>query len=295
MTGYTSHLLLNSPFTRSQQIASFIALAGVLLIARPSSFFADGAAEARAHIPATDMFNFMFSSTNCNDTMSTIVAKSIPEKTSSAQRLIAVGIALLGVLGSGGKCCYFIPFLRQENLCHSWYINSFLGSYTIIRSLGTRTHPLISLNYFATYSTIFAGIILIFGALINSPELTFMMPSSLRQWAMLLFIGVVGFMVQLLLTSGLAHEKSNRATDMIYTNMLWALVLDKLVFGSVPGWSSVVGSFLILGSAIFGFAAGGKTSSGGSRVEEQALMEQSDEIDEDGVSEERILLEDMGV
>lgn len=104
-------------------------------------------------------------------------------------------------------------------------------------------------------------------------------------------------MVQLLLTSGLAHEKSNRATDMIYTNMLWALVMDKLVFGSVPGWSSVVGSLLILGSAIFGFAAGGKASSSGAGSEERPFIGQNGEIDEDEdeASEERILLEDMGV
>lgn len=82
-----------------------MALAGVLLIARPSSFFADSAAEARAHVPTANVLKFLFKSTNCNDTMSTmstIVAKSMPENTSSAQRLIAVGIALLGVMGSGG-------------------------------------------------------------------------------------------------------------------------------------------------------------------------------------------------
>lgn len=76
VTGYTSHLLLHSPFTRSQQVASFVALAGVLLIARPSSFFSSGAAEARAVSAPTDMFRLMFSSTSCNGTTSTIVAKS---------------------------------------------------------------------------------------------------------------------------------------------------------------------------------------------------------------------------
>jgi hypothetical protein len=38
---------------------------------------------------------------------------------------------------------------------------------------------------------------------------------------------------------------------MIYTNMLFALGLDKLVFGQSPGWWSLGGSGLILGSAVF--------------------------------------------
>ena len=38
---------------------------------------------------------------------------------------------------------------------------------------------------------------------------------------------------------------------MIYTNMLFALGLDKVVFGQSPGWWSLAGSGLILGSAIF--------------------------------------------
>jgi hypothetical protein len=38
---------------------------------------------------------------------------------------------------------------------------------------------------------------------------------------------------------------------MIYTNMLFALALDKIVFGQSPGWWSIAGSGLILGSAVF--------------------------------------------
>lgn len=37
---------------------------------------------------------------------------------------------------------------------------------------------------------------------------------------------------------------------MVYTNVLFALVLDKLVFGLSPGWWSLGGSGLILGSAV---------------------------------------------
>lgn len=41
------------------------------------------------------------------------------------------------------------------------------------------------------------------------------------------------------------------AINMIYLSMLFALALDKLVFGQSPGWWSLGGSGLILGSAVF--------------------------------------------
>ena len=57
--------------------------------------------------------------------------------------------------------------------------------------------------------------------------------------------------MQLLLTAGLQHEKSSRATNMVYTQMLFALFFDKIVWDSTPGWWAVLGSGMILGSALF--------------------------------------------
>lgn len=61
---------------------------------------------------------------------------------------------------------------------------------------------------------------------------------------------------------------------MIYTNMLFALGLDKLVFGQSPGWWSLAGSGLILGSAIFVAVKKGQTqgqSEGGGAGGERGL------------------------
>ncbi len=71
---------------------------------------------------------------------------------------------------------------------------------------------------------------------------------------MLLFLGTCGFVMQFLLTKGLAaggRGEGARATNMIYTNMLFAMGLDRVVFGVTPGWWSLGGSGLILGSAIY--------------------------------------------
>jgi hypothetical protein len=56
---------------------------------------------------------------------------------------------------------------------------------------------------------------------------------------------------QFLLAAGLQYEKSSRATNMVYIQMLFALTFDKLVWGTTPDVLSIIGSSLILGSAIY--------------------------------------------
>ncbi len=67
----------------------------------------------------------------------------------------------------------------------------------------------------------------------------------------MLFIGFSGFTGQFLLTTALAHRRSPRVLALAYTQMLFALVLDRVVFGAVPGVWSLAGSALILGSCIW--------------------------------------------
>ena len=99
------------------------------------------------------------------------------------------------------------------------------------------------------------------------PNVGFVLPANLKEWGLLLFLGVCGFVMvcypfchpryvltdaqQFLMAAGLQHEKSSRATNMVYTQMLFALSFDKLFFGTTPGALSIVGSSLILGSAIY--------------------------------------------
>ncbi|KAL8695267.1 MAG: hypothetical protein Q9218_000165 [Villophora microphyllina] len=206
-------VLMHQPFTRKEQVAGFVSLLGVVLIARPISFFSihtgdtpvtGGAADV---VPAT------------NATASTRL-ESVDNVT-SAQRLTAVGVALIGVFGAA-------------------------SAYTTIRWIGQRAHPLISVNYFAAWTTIVTTTVLLF-----VPGMDFKLPSGLRQWACLIFLGVCGFIMQIMLTAGLSYEKSSRATNMVYTQMLFALAFDKLVFDTTPGVLSIFGSSLILGSALY--------------------------------------------
>lgn len=212
--------LINEPFTRMEQIAAYISLFGVVLIARPISLFASLSHHGEAVTPARGRSNVEHVSSN-----SSVVdghhSASAYDAVTPAQRATAVGIAMLGVIGAA-------------------------GAYTTIRWIGKRAHPLISVNYFATWCTLVS--IVMMAAL---PEVGFLLPQSWVDFAYLIFLGICGFIMQFLLAAGLQYEKSSRATNMVYVQMLFALTFDKLVFGTTPSALSIIGSSLILGSAIY--------------------------------------------
>jgi drug/metabolite transporter (DMT)-like permease len=220
LAGYACYLLFREPFTRTEQMASMVSLLGVILIARPTSFFHLSNPTSGPHSPP-----------GTSNITSTVADHGYHFPTpTSGQRLSAIAISLLGVAGSA--CVY-----------------------TILRWIGHRAHPLISVNYFATWCTLVSFIVLSTGSHIpppfGSPKLRLSFPASLKQWALLISLGTCGFIMQFMMTAGLSHEKSNRATNMVYTNMLFALLFDRWVFGTVPGVWSLLGSGLILGSAIY--------------------------------------------
>ncbi|KAL8897828.1 MAG: hypothetical protein Q9192_002394 [Flavoplaca navasiana] len=194
-------------------MAGLVSLLGVVLIARPASFFFSDALETSAAIAIGDTIPTANATTNSQ--------QASVEQVASSQRLVAVGVALIGVFGAA-------------------------SAYTTIRMIGQRAHPLISVNYFAVWTTLVATVVLLF-----VPGMNFHLPSGYKQWGYLVFLGVCGFVMQLLLTAGLSYEKSSRATNMVYTNMLFALAFDKIVFDTTLGTLSIVGSSLILGSALY--------------------------------------------
>ncbi|KEQ82638.1 hypothetical protein M438DRAFT_398227 [Aureobasidium pullulans EXF-150] len=150
-----------------------------------------------------------------------------------------------------------------------------------------RAHPLISVNYFATWCTIVSIV-----AQLTLPGIGFLLPADAKEWGYLLFLGTCGFIMQFLLAAGLSYEKSSRATNMAYTSMLFALGFDRFIFGQTPGATSIIGSTLILGSAIYmamqrdkgGSARANnetRTGVGQNRDEEEGLMRGADEGDEE--------------
>lgn len=204
--------ILKAPFTLTQQIAAFVSLIGVVLIAQPTSILS----ALSPHSPAAEFLpgNHKHSHLSRRD------EPPSSTETTPQQRLSAVGMALVGVVGAA-------------------------VAISTIRWIGHRAHPLISVNYFSTWCTLVSTLVLLF-----VPSVPFVLPSTPRQWILLAFIGVSGFVMQFLLTAGLRYERSNRATNMTYSQMLFALVFDWAIWGITPTTMSWAGSGLILGSAI---------------------------------------------
>ncbi|KAI9712548.1 MAG: hypothetical protein M1812_006857 [Candelaria pacifica] len=205
-------IVIKEPFTRTEQVAGLISLFGVFLIARPFSSVKDADNPVAGGI--ADSAPMMNGTSQATDSY------GIRHVTQS-QRLGAVGVGLIGVCGAA-------------------------SAYTTIRWIGKRAHPLISVNYFAVWCTIVSTASLLF-----VPNISFKLPGSAKEWFYLIFLGICGFAMQFLLTAGLQYEKSSRATNMVYTQMLFALAFDKLVWNTTPGTLSILGSSLILGSAIY--------------------------------------------
>lgn len=213
VAGFVCYFLLKQPFTRLEQLATLVALLGVVLIAQPAALFAKSPTE----------------NTNSTTETSNTSRSSIPgadHETTPQERLLAVGVALLGVCGAA-------------------------GAFTTLRAIGKRAHPLISVNVFAMICTIICLTALGLGPAldIGQPALRWITPTSVKQWLLLLSLGGLGFIMQYLLTAGLAADKSNRSNAMVYTHMLFAASFDRWIFGHRMGLMSFAGCTLILGSA----------------------------------------------
>jgi drug/metabolite transporter (DMT)-like permease len=104
------------------------------------------------------------------------------------------------------------------------------------------------------------------------------MPKTLGQWGLIAIIGLFGFLLQFLLTEGLQREKGGRATNLTYLQLVFALVVEKVIWGTTPPVESLVGAVLIIGAAI-----AVSLQRGGGKAEKKA------EVAND---EERGLLED---
>lgn len=145
-----------------EQVAAYVSLFGVVLIARPVSLFAFLSHSTEAVPPANGDPDIVVLVDATTDTHRMAAEYDV---VTPAQRASAVGVALLGVLGAA-------------------------GAYTTIRWIGKRAHPLISVNYFATWCTIVSIIMML-----TLPDVGFLLPRSLTDWCYLIFLGVCGFVM----------------------------------------------------------------------------------------------------
>lgn len=197
-TSWACSIFLGEIFSSRDLLAGLIALIGVTFIAHPSILFGPAANDGIQTPGPTDI-----------------------DVVSPAQRLLAITVSLLGVLGAS-------------------------GAYTMIRVIGTRAHALISVNYFAILGTFGSA-----AALLVVPGMSFTMPRGAREWVLLVLLGVLGFALQFLLTAGLQLDRSSKATSMLYTQVLFALAFDFAIWGAFPGGWSLFGGAIVIASTLW--------------------------------------------
>jgi len=154
-------LLINEPFTRIEQIAGLISLVGVVFIARPTGLLA---AFGAASPPAMGDSDALPGANTTAPALGAPDASNYDDVT-PAQRLTAVGIGLVGVMGAA-------------------------VAYTTIRWIGKRAHPLLSVNYFAAWCTL-VSLVMQFAL----PGVGFLLPADLKEWGYLFFLGTCGFIM----------------------------------------------------------------------------------------------------
>ncbi|KAG1748151.1 hypothetical protein EDB19DRAFT_1872592 [Suillus lakei] len=193
-TAVAGCVLLKEGYSVTQAIAGVFSLIGVVLIARPPFLFNS----MPAAIP--DVYY-------------------LPE-TTPAQRLVAVGASMIGVVGA-------------------------TGAYTSIRAIGKRAHPMHVMTFFSLCCTIMSSLGMV---VFNIPVVY---PRSWRWALLLLMVGGFGFVAQTLLTLGLQRETVSRGSTGVYIQILFAVVLERLIFGVVPSLLSVLGAAIIMSSALY--------------------------------------------
>ncbi|KAH6887095.1 hypothetical protein B0T10DRAFT_549940 [Thelonectria olida] len=213
LTAFICWIALSEPFTIKEASAGLIAFAGVLFIARPSVLFESDKVDNLSVSSLT-----VESSRHIAGPQGGILP---PVEANPTERSIAIACAILGAFAAA-------------------------TAYATIRVIGKRAHSLVSVNYFAVLATVSSFLIIMI-----HPDLQFEIPQSTVQWILLLSIGLSGFLLQVLLTEGLKREKAGRATNLIYTQMIFALIIERVVWGTTPPLTSLIGGALIIGAAVW--------------------------------------------
>ncbi|KAF2100329.1 hypothetical protein NA57DRAFT_27902, partial [Rhizodiscina lignyota] len=203
--------ILKESFTRIQQLAALVSLVGVVLIARPWS------PSLELDMDVSHMMDVI------NSTLVPVPAIDLQPHVvvSAGQRAGAVAVAMLGVLGN-------------------------TLAITTIRWIGKRASPLQTVNTFSFWCAVLAAL-----AMVAVPGIGFVLPSAWQDWTYLAVITISGYLMQFVFAAGLQHESSTRVTCMVYTQMVFAIAADLMVFGTGLNLMSVAGSALILVSSVY--------------------------------------------
>ncbi|EIW52928.1 drug/metabolite transporter [Trametes versicolor FP-101664 SS1] len=195
-TAVTGALFLKEDLTGKQALASAFSFVGVVLIARPDFLFGRHSADGLDNEAASGRI------------------------VTPGQRLGAVGVALLGVVG-------------------------LTTAYTTIRAIGKRAHPMHNLAAFALVCIVTAPVAMV---VTRTPAVV---PDNLGSILMVIAVSACGFAAQMTMTTGLQRETAGRGTMAIYVQVIFAMAFERIFFNTLPNWLSLLGTVIILSSAVY--------------------------------------------
>ena len=136
------------------------------------------------------------------------------------KRLLATMVGLLGVLGGSVV-------------------------YIVLRYIGDQAHAIISVGYLSSTVTVISLV-----GLIVFPSMRSSWPHGRRQWFILLNLGFCGFIYQLLLTMGVQRERAGLSSVMTYTQLVYAVGWDVMLWHHWPSKWSWLGMLVIVGATV---------------------------------------------
>ena len=79
----------------------------------------------------------------------------------------------------------------------------------------------------------------------------FMTPHDLREWGLLLAIGLIGVMGQICLTASLRFAPVSTVVGMDYSSLIWATLFGWLIWDHLPPSSTWIGAPVIVASGLY--------------------------------------------
>ncbi|KIJ67189.1 hypothetical protein HYDPIDRAFT_84810 [Hydnomerulius pinastri MD-312] len=119
------------------------------------------------------------------------------------------------------------------------------GALISIRAIGKRAHAMHSMTFFSLWCVIVATSAMVF------LKVPIVYPTHWQWAAMLLMIGIFGFIAQTFTTMGLQRETAARGSMGVYLQVIFAGILERIFFKTVPSLLSMVGAVIIMASAIY--------------------------------------------
>lgn len=116
--------------------------------------------------------------------------------------------------------------------------------YLALSLIGNTAHATITVHHFALWTVVGTSL----SYLLTGTE-TLQFP-SLAAWLLLAFLGTFALFLHVLVAASLQAEDCTRALNMVYIQIIFAGLMDKVVWNHTPNATSLLGMALILGSVI---------------------------------------------